>query len=65
MLAYALHTIPYCGLGSGSKRAYEHQPNIELINDAECELFNVIIPRAEKVTSSFNQILLPSKSYKI
>ena len=48
MVAYALHTMPYRGLGSGLKRAYEHQPNIELINDAEGEQFKVIIPRPEK-----------------
>jgi len=40
--------MPYRGLGSGLKRAYEHQPNIELINDAEGELFKVIIPRPLK-----------------
>ena len=48
MVSYALHTLPYRGLGSGLKRAYEHQPNIELINDVEGEQFKVIIPRPEK-----------------
>lgn len=48
MVSYALHTMPYRGLGSGLKRAYEHQPNIELVNDAEGEQFKVIIPRPEK-----------------
>lgn len=48
MVGYALHTMPYRGLGSGLKRAYEHQSNIELINDTDGELFRVIIPRPEK-----------------
>lgn len=48
MVGYALHTMPYRRLGSGLKRAYEHQPNIELINDTDGELFRVIIPRPEK-----------------
>uniref|UniRef100_Q3ARL2 Putative transcriptional regulator n=1 Tax=Chlorobium chlorochromatii (strain CaD3) TaxID=340177 RepID=Q3ARL2_CHLCH len=48
MVSYALHTMPYRGLGSGLKRAFEQQPNIELINDTEGEQFKVIIPRPEK-----------------
>jgi predicted HTH transcriptional regulator len=48
MVSYALHTLPYRGLGSGIKRAFEHQPDIELINDIEGEQFKVIIPRPEK-----------------
>jgi len=48
MVSYAIHTLPYRGLGSGLKRAFEHQPNMELINDAEGEQFKVIIPRPEK-----------------
>jgi ATP-dependent DNA helicase RecG len=48
IVSYALHTMPYRGLGSGLKRAYEHQPNIELINDTDGEQFKVIIPRPEK-----------------
>ena len=48
MVGYAIHTLPYRGFGSGLKRAFEHQPNIELINDVEGELFKVIIPRPEK-----------------
>lgn len=48
MVSYAIHTLPYRGLGSGLRRAYEHQPNIELINDVEGEQFIVIIPRPEK-----------------
>ncbi len=49
MVSYALHTLPYRGLGSGLKRAFEHQPNIELINDVDGEQFKVIIPRPEKM----------------
>ncbi len=48
MVSYAIYTLPYRGLGSGLKRAFEHQPNIELINDTEGEQFKVIIPRPEK-----------------
>jgi len=48
MVSYAIHTLPYRGLGSGLKRAYEHQADIELINDADGEQFKVIIPRPEK-----------------
>jgi len=40
--------MPYRGLSSELKRAYEHQPNIELINDIDGEQFKVIIPRPEK-----------------
>lgn len=47
-VSYALHALPYRGLGSGIKRAFEHQPNLELINDTEGEQFKVIIPRPEK-----------------
>lgn len=48
MVSYAIHTLPYRGLGSGLKRAFEHQPNIELVNDTEGEQFIVIIPRPPK-----------------
>lgn len=48
IVAYAVHTLPYRGLGSGIKRAFEKQRNIEFINDAEGEQFKVIIPRPEK-----------------
>ncbi|MEZ4829369.1 MAG: putative DNA binding domain-containing protein [Bacteroidia bacterium] len=47
MVSYAIHTLPYRGLGSGIKRAFEYQPNIELINEVEAEQFRVIIPRPE------------------
>ncbi|MDR1974009.1 MAG: putative DNA binding domain-containing protein [Bacteroidales bacterium] len=42
---FAVHTLPYSGLGSGLKRAFKEQPNIELINDIEGEQFIVKIPR--------------------
>jgi len=48
MVRYAMHSIPYRGLGSGLKRAIENQPNIELINNVEGEQFYVIIPRPER-----------------
>lgn len=48
MVSYALHTLPYRGLGSGIKRALEHQPNIEFTNDVDGEQFTVRIPRPEK-----------------
>lgn len=48
MVSYAIHSLPYRGLGSGLKRAFEHQPNIELINDTEGEQFIVTIPRPAK-----------------
>jgi predicted HTH transcriptional regulator len=42
---FAAHTLPYSGLGSGLRRAFENQPDIELINDAEGDQFIVRIPR--------------------
>lgn len=48
LVALSTHTLPFSGLGSGIKRAIAEQPNIELINDVEGELFKVIIPRPEK-----------------
>jgi hypothetical protein len=42
---FASRTMPYTGLGSGLRRAFIHQPNIELINDVEGEQFIVRIPR--------------------
>lgn len=38
-------TMPYRGLGSGIKRSIKEEPEIELINDVDGELFIVIIPR--------------------
>lgn len=48
MVSFAMHSLPYRGLGSGLKRAFQLQPNIQLINDSEGEQFIVIIPRPEK-----------------
>jgi len=48
MVSYAVHTLPYRGLGSGIKRALEEQPNIEFVNQIEGEQFIVKIPRPEK-----------------
>lgn len=48
LVALSTHTLPFSGLGSGIKRAIAEQPNIELINDVEGELFKVIISRPEK-----------------
>jgi predicted HTH transcriptional regulator len=42
---FASRTMPYTGLGSGLRRAFENQPNIELYNDIDGEQFTVIIPR--------------------
>jgi predicted HTH transcriptional regulator len=44
--AFSAHTLPYSGLGSGLRRAFENQPDIELINDVEGEQFIVKIPRS-------------------
>ena len=48
LVSFSTYTLPFSGLGSGVKRALAEQPNIELINDIEGELFKVIIPRPEK-----------------
>ncbi len=48
MVSYAIHTLPYRGLGSGIKRALEAQPDIEFINQEQGEQFIVKIPRPEK-----------------
>ncbi|MDR3187796.1 MAG: putative DNA binding domain-containing protein [Prevotellaceae bacterium] len=45
LVAFATHTLPFSGLGSGLKRALALQPNIELINEVEEERFIVKIPR--------------------
>lgn len=47
MVAFGIHTLPFSGLGSGIRRSLEVQPNIELVNDVEGELFIVKIPRIE------------------
>jgi predicted HTH transcriptional regulator len=43
--AFASRTLPYSGLGSGLRRAFENQPNLELINDVEGEQFIARLPR--------------------
>jgi len=42
---FASKTMPYSGLGSGLRRAFANQPDLELINDIEGEQFIVRFPR--------------------
>ncbi len=49
LVSYCSKLMNYRGFGSGITRSLEAQPNIELINDASGEQFNVIIPRPERV----------------
>jgi len=42
---FASRTMPYSGLGSGIRRAYAEQPDMELVNDIEGEQFIVRFPR--------------------
>jgi len=42
---FASRTMPYSGLGSGIRRAYAEQPDMELVNDVEGEQFIVKFPR--------------------
>ncbi|MDR2730135.1 MAG: putative DNA binding domain-containing protein [Treponema sp.] len=42
---FASKTLPYSGLGSGLRRAFANQPDMELENDAEGEQFIVRFPR--------------------
>jgi len=42
---FASRTLPYSGLGSGLRRAFVNQPDLELINDIEGEQFIVKFPR--------------------
>jgi predicted HTH transcriptional regulator len=49
LVGYAIHTMPFRGLGSGIKRALEFQPDIEFINDTESEQFVVRIPRPKEI----------------
>jgi predicted HTH transcriptional regulator len=44
---FASHTLPYSGLGSGLRRAFANQPDMELENDIEGEQFIVRFPRKE------------------
>jgi ATP-dependent DNA helicase RecG len=45
LVSYCSKVMPYRGLGSGITRAFEEQPNLELINDIDGEQFIVRIPR--------------------
>lgn len=47
IVSYSRYSLPYSGLGSGIKRALEHQPSIKFVNDTEGEQFKVIIPREQ------------------
>jgi len=42
---FASRTLPYSGLGSGLRRAFTEQPDMELENDVEGEQFIVRFPR--------------------
>jgi predicted HTH transcriptional regulator len=42
---FASRTLPYSGLGSGLRRAFANQPDMELENDVEGEQFIVRFPR--------------------
>ncbi len=46
LVSYCSKLMKYRGFGSGISRAFKHQPDIELINDAEGEQFIVKIPRS-------------------
>lgn len=48
LVAFASHTMPFSGLGSGIRRAIAEQPDIELVNDTEGEQFIVKIRRPAK-----------------
>jgi predicted HTH transcriptional regulator len=43
--SFASRTMPYSGLGSGLRRAFANQPDMELENDIDGELFIVRFPR--------------------
>ncbi|GHU87856.1 transcriptional regulator [Spirochaetia bacterium] len=45
---FSAHTLPYSGLGSGLRRAFESQSDIELFNDIAGEQFIARIPRPAK-----------------
>jgi predicted HTH transcriptional regulator len=42
---FASHTLPYSGLGSGLRRAFANQPDMELENDIAGEQFIARFPR--------------------
>jgi predicted HTH transcriptional regulator len=46
---FASRTLPYSGLGSGLRRAFTDQPDMELENDVEGEQFIVRFPRKAEV----------------
>jgi len=48
LVKFGFHTMPYSGLGTGLARALKEQPNIEITNDIDGELFIVVIPRPEQ-----------------
>jgi predicted HTH transcriptional regulator len=48
LISYCSKLMNYKGFGSGIIRAFNNQPNIELINDVEGEQFIVKIPRPPK-----------------
>jgi predicted HTH transcriptional regulator len=45
---FCSRTMPYSGLGSGLRRAFENQPDIAMTNDIMGEQFMVTIPRPPK-----------------
>jgi predicted HTH transcriptional regulator len=45
IVLFASRTLPYSGLGSGLRRAFSNQPDMELVNDVEGEQFIVRFPR--------------------
>jgi predicted HTH transcriptional regulator len=49
IVAFAIRTLPFSGLGTGIKRALELHPNIELINDTEGEQFIAKIYRESTI----------------
>lgn len=55
LVAFASHTMPFSGLGSGIRRALTAHPDIKLTNDTEGEQFKVEIPRPIKEDISFNK----------
>ena len=42
---FASRTLPYSGLGSGLRRAFQNQSDMELINDVAGDQFIVRLPR--------------------
>jgi len=45
IVLFASRTLPYSGLGSGLRRAFANQPDMELENDIDGEQFIVRFPR--------------------